>query len=102
MFGRDRALELLRSVLDLVEADEAEATLLVEDQALTRFANNTIHQNVAQRNTRLAVRAVVDGGIGQALTNRLDAGGRRRVAARAAALARLQGPDPDSPGLPAG
>jgi PmbA protein len=102
MYGRDQALELLRTVLALVPADEAEATLLFEDQALTRFANSAIHQNVAQRNTRLAVRAVVDGGVGLAHTNRLDADGQRWVAEQAAAIARLQPSDPDFPGLPAG
>ena len=102
MFGRDRALELLRAVLTLVAADEAEATLYVEDQALTRFANNRIHQNVAQRNARLAVRAVVNGGVGMAVTNQLDAEGQGRVAAQAAAIARFQPPDADFPGLPAG
>jgi PmbA protein len=102
MYGRDRALELLQAVLALVPADEAEATLLFEDQALTRFANSAIHQNVAQRNTRLAVRAVVDGGVGLAHTNRVDAEGQRWVAEQAAAIARLQPPDPDFPGLPPG
>ena len=99
MYGPDRALELLQRVLALVAADEAEATLLVEDQALTRFANNAIHQNVAQRNARLAVRAVVEGGVGVALTNRLDPEGQRWVAEQAASIARIQGADPDFPGL---
>jgi PmbA protein len=102
MYGHDRALELLHTVLDQVPADGAEATLLLEDQALTRFANNTIHQNVAQHNVRLAVRAVIEGGIGIALTNRIDEEGQRRVATQAAAMARLQLPDPDFPGLPTG
>ena len=100
MYGPDRALELLQKVLALVLADEAEATLLAEDQALTRFANNAIHQNVAQRNARLAVRAVVEGGVGVALTNHLDPEGQRWVAERAASNARLQSADPDFPGLP--
>lgn len=102
MFGRDRAFELLADLLTMVPADQAEATLLVEDQALTRFANNAIHQNVAQRNLRLAVRAVVKGGVGQALTNRLDADGLRWVADQAAGSARFQPPDPHFPGLPTG
>ena len=102
MYGLDRALELLQTVLPLVPADEAEATLLVEDIALTRFANNVIHQNVVQRNTRLAVRAVVSGGVGLAVTNRLDGDGQRWAAEQAAAIARLQPPDPEFPGLPAG
>jgi predicted Zn-dependent protease len=102
MYGRDRALELLKDVLDRVPADEAEAALIVEDQALTRFANSTIHQNVAQRNVRLAVGAIVDGGLGVAVTNRLDAEGQRQVAEQAAALARVQPPDPEFPGLSPG
>ncbi|MBN1136046.1 MAG: TldD/PmbA family protein [Anaerolineae bacterium] len=100
--GREQALDLLADVLRLTPADEAEATLLVEDQALTRFANSAIHQNVIQYNARLAVRAVVNGGVGLALTNRLDGEGRRWAAEQAAALARLQPPDPEFPGLPAG
>lgn len=102
MYGHDRALELVNNVLHSVAADEAEVTLLVEDQALTRFANNAIHQNVAQRNVRLAVRAVIDGGVGMALTNRTEEEGQRWVAEQAAATARLQSADPDFPGLPAG
>jgi predicted Zn-dependent protease len=102
MFGRDRALELLTHMLNIVPADEVEATLLIEDQALTRFANNVIHQNVAQHNIRLAVRAVVEGGVGMALTNQLDADGQHWVAAQAAARASLQPPDSGFPGLPAG
>lgn len=100
--GREQALELLADLLRLAPADEVEATLLVEDQALTRFANSAIHQSVIQSNARLAVRAVVNGGVGLALTNRLDREGRRWVAEQAAALARLQPPDPEFPGLPAG
>ncbi len=102
MYGKDRALELLRKVLALVPADEAEATLLIEDQALTRFANSAIHQNVAQQNARLVVCAVVNGGVGVAITNRLDDQGWHWVAQQAAASARLQPPNPAFPGLPQG
>ena len=80
MVGRDRALQLLYRVLALVPADQAEATLFVQDHALTRFANNSIHQNVARKDARLAVRAVVDGRVGAATTNVLDEEGQRRAA----------------------
>jgi PmbA protein len=102
MYGQDRALDLLQSVLDLVPSDQAEATLFLEDQALTRFANSTIHQNVAQRNSRLLVRAVVNGGVGVALTNRLDEEGQHWVAEQSAAIARMQPPDADFCGLAKG
>lgn len=102
MYGSDQSLALLHSVQSLVPADETEVLLLVEDQALTRFANSAIHQNVAQRNAKLAVRAVVGGRTGLAVTNRLDPEGQRWVAEQAAKTARLQPADPDFPGLPSG
>jgi PmbA protein len=102
MVGREHALELLHDTLAMAmrlrhAADGAEATLIVDDQALTRFANNTIHQNVAQCGARLALRAMVDRGaeghgVGIAVTNRLDAEGRRRLVENAVAMARLQTP----------
>ena len=102
IYGREHALELLHDTLAMAmrlrhAADAAEATLIVDNQALTRFANNTIHQNVAQSDTRLAVRAVVDHGAGRqgvgiAVTNRLDAEGRRRLVEDAVAMARLRAP----------
>ena len=51
--------------------------------ALTRFANNTIHQNVAERERALSVRPVIGSRTARASTNRLDPdsirarGGRR-------------------------
>ncbi len=63
-------------------------------QALTRFANNTIHQNVAERSGFLSVRALIEGRTARASTNRLDEEGIRHAAEQAIAIARLQAPDP--------
>jgi len=63
--------------------------------ALTRFANNTIHQNVADRSGYLSVRALIDGRTARATTNRLDRDGIKRVVEQAIAIARLQEPDPE-------
>jgi PmbA protein len=63
--------------------------------ALTRFANNTIHQNVAERSGYFSVRALVDQRTARASTNRLDAEGIRRVVEEAITLTRLQTPDPE-------
>jgi PmbA protein len=63
--------------------------------ALTRFANNTIHQNVAERGGHISVRALVDGRTARANTNRFDPESIRRVTREAIAIARLQAPDPD-------
>jgi predicted Zn-dependent protease len=74
---------------------EVEAIVAGGDDALTRFANNAIHQNVAARDVNLSVRPVIDGRTARATTNRLDPEGIRNVVAEAVAIARLTAPDPD-------
>src|SRR5262245_54400400 len=74
---------------------EIEAIVTTEDQSLTRFANNVIHQNVAERTTHLSVRPVIEGRTARATTNRIDREGIRNVVAEAIAITRLTEPDPD-------
>jgi len=83
-------------VLALSEADETEVTIEAESDALTRFANNTIHQNVAEERLEISVRAVVDGRTARATTNKSDEESLRRATAAALELARHQ---PKNPGL---
>ena len=59
-------------VIQLSEADETEVSIHLTSDALTRFANNTIHQNVAERSLSISVRAVVDGRTARATTNKID------------------------------
>ncbi len=75
---------------------EVEAILTSGDQALTRFANNAIHQNVAESATNLSVRARIEGRTARASTNRLDAQSIRDVVEDAIALTRLTEPDAES------
>ncbi len=99
----DRAhSELFEQVLAAARAlgvVEIEAIASEETQALTRFANNAIHQNVAERSTQLSVRPVIEGRTARATTNRLDPEGIRTVVAEAIAITRLTEPDPDLPPL---
>jgi PmbA protein len=78
---------------------DVEAIFAGETSALTRFANNAIHQNVSERAASLSVRAVLDGRTARATTNRLDREGIRRAVEEAVALARLTEPDADLPAL---
>src|ERR1700675_3077850 len=78
------------------DADETEIEIDATVDALTRFANNTIHQNVAEHTLGISVRAVVDGRTARATTNKTDEESLRRVAAAAAKLALHQ---PKIPGL---
>jgi predicted Zn-dependent protease len=78
---------------------DLEVILSGEDAALTRFANNAIHQNVAERNTLISVRPVIDGRTARASTNRRDPDAIRAVVAEAIAITRLTEADPDLPPL---
>jgi predicted Zn-dependent protease len=78
---------------------EIEAMVAGCDEALTRFANNAIHQNVAERTTQLSVRPVIDGRTARASTNRLSRDAIREVVAEAIAITKLTEPDPDLPPL---
>jgi predicted Zn-dependent protease len=83
-------------VLKLSDADETEVEIGATTDALTRFANNTIHQNVAEHTLAISVRAVVDGRTARATTNKTDDESLRRAAAAAVSLARNE---PENPGL---
>src|SRR5581483_3109427 len=69
---------------------DVEATIAAGAHALTRFANNTIHQNVAERTSYLSVRAVIDGRTARATTNAMDAASIRAVVEQAIAITKLQ------------
>jgi PmbA protein len=95
MLTRQRAEEIFKKVLKWSTADETEAIVSSTDYSLTRFANNTIHQNMAEQGTSLSVRAAVDHRTARASTNKFDEPSIRAVCERALTLARLQPPDPD-------
>jgi len=82
-------------VLKLSEADQTEVEIGAATDALTRFANNTIHQNVAEQTLGISVRAVVDGRTARASTNKTDDDSLRRAAATAVSLARNEPRNPD-------
>jgi predicted Zn-dependent protease len=70
-------------------------------ESLTRFANNTIHQNVSELSRHASVRIVENQRTARASTNRLDADGLREVVEQAIAIARCSEPDPELLPLPA-
>ena len=82
-------------VLKLSDADETEVEISTHTDALTRFANNTIHQNVAEQTLSISVRTVINGSTARASTNKTDEESLRRVIAAAASLAKNQPKNPD-------
>jgi predicted Zn-dependent protease len=95
MLTRQKAEEIFKKVQKWSTADETEALMGSISYSLTRFANNTIHQNVAEEDHSLSVRAVVGHRMARASTNDLREESIREVCERALALARLQPADPD-------
>jgi predicted Zn-dependent protease len=94
----DSAEAIFGQVVDAARAGgvtEVEAILASDTSALTRFANNAIHQNVSERNTQLSVRAVAGGRSARASTNRLDREAIRGVVEQAIAITRLTESDPE-------
>jgi PmbA protein len=89
------------ALLACKEATQAEVLLSASDEALTRFANNTIHQNVAERNSSLQVRVVFGRRIGVARANSLEASAVRQAAASACTIAQFSEENPDFVSLPA-
>jgi len=94
-FSRQRAQEIFERVLKYSTADETEALISSTASALTRFANNIIHQNVSEEAASLSVRVVSEGRMARASTNKFDDASIRRLCEDALALARLLPPDPE-------
>ena len=100
LYGETEARRLLDKVLAMSRADQTEAVFWSNDSALTRFANNVIHQNVAERQASITVRAVSGKRVGVASANDLSIRGLRKVVERAELIARYQVENPDFVSLP--
>jgi PmbA protein len=99
MIEEKDARKLTESILMRCKGNPAEVTLLFNDAALTRFANNIIHQNVAERDAEVTLRYFIGKQIGTASTNRVDGAGLDELVERAEANAKTSPADPNYPGL---
>jgi PmbA protein len=88
--AREEFERIAERVFKFSQADETEVAIDATTDALTRFANNTIHQNVAERGISISVRAVVDGRTARVSTNKTDDESLARAAGSAESLARFQ------------
>jgi len=95
MLTQDQAADIFARIRKHSTADEVEVIFYGGKSALTRFANNVIHQNVAEENYGVSVRMVFGGKTARASTNRLDEESLQRVVKASETLARLQQSDPD-------
>src|SRR5579863_275294 len=95
MLTQEQAADIFDRIKKISSADEVEVLFSDGKFALTRFANNIIHQNVAEENHTVSVRTVFAGRTARASTNKFDDDSLRRIVESSESLAKLQHPDPD-------
>jgi PmbA protein len=97
----ERALrDATETALRAARGDEAEALVLARNLALTRFANNEIHQNMVIASADLRIRVALGTRVASVWTNRLDPEGLSAAAREASELAAISPENPQWPGLP--
>jgi PmbA protein len=95
MLTREQAADIFDRVKKFSSAEAVEVLFSGGRFALTRFANNTIHQNVSEENHVISVRTVFDGRTARAITNKFDNESLRQAVQASERLARVQHADPD-------
>ncbi|HYX53742.1 MAG TPA: TldD/PmbA family protein [Candidatus Limnocylindrales bacterium] len=95
MVDQARAGEIFQRIKKFASVQEVETIFSSTDFSLTRFANNTIHQNVSELNEQVSIRVALDGKTARATTNRFDDDSLKRAVQAAESMARVQDPDPD-------
>ena len=93
MLDQARAQQIFDKVKKLSSVDEVEVIFSSTDYSLTRFANNTIHQNVSELNEIASIRVAFDGKTARATTNRFDDESLKRAVQAAESMAKVQEPD---------
>jgi PmbA protein len=97
--NRQELLDLADTVLDAVGHDGAEVRIVEHQSALTRFARNRIHQNVAETSLHMRLRVIRDDRVGIArIRGDMEDGPQRLV--QAAEAARRLAPATDVIPLP--
>ena len=100
MLTKERASELFGIVRKYSAADETELIISGGRSSLTRFANNSVTQNVSEENYVLSVRVSLGQRTARATSNKFDDESIKRVVEAATALAKVQEPDPELLSMP--
>jgi len=95
MLTKEQAADIFDRIRRFSSADEVEVLFNGARFALTRFANNTIHQNVEDENNVASIRTNFGGRTARSSANQFDDESLRRAVAASENLAQVQEPDPD-------
>ncbi len=100
MLGESRLAEIAQRVLREAKADQTEVMVAGTDSHLTRFAVNTIHQNVSETDVTVRVRSILGRKTGVASGNELSEAGLRKLVRSAETVAGFQEENPELGSLP--
>jgi PmbA protein len=100
VLGEKRLGEIAERVLREAKADQTEVMVTTNDSYLTRFAMNTIHQNVSESDATVRVRVIADQKTGVATGSDLCASGLKKLVDTAEMIAGFQKKNPRSSSLP--
>jgi predicted Zn-dependent protease len=95
MLDQTQAQNIFDKIKKYSSVAEIEVIFSSTDYSLTRFANNTIHQNVSELNEAASIRVAFDGKTARSSTNRFDDDSLKRAVQAAETMARVQESDPD-------
>lgn len=95
MLSKGKAADIFDRVCRFTSADEVEVLFSGARFALTRFANNSIHQNVEDENCVASIRTNFGGRTARATANQFDDESLKRAVEASESLARVQVADPD-------
>jgi len=95
MLSKEQAGDIFDRIRRFSPADEVEVNFSGARFALTRFANNAIHQNVEDENLVASIRTNFEGRTARATANQFDDASLKRAVEASEALARVQEKDPD-------
>ncbi|NIM46794.1 MAG: hypothetical protein GTN40_01385 [Candidatus Aenigmarchaeota archaeon] len=104
MVGEKKLKSQALYALSCSKANQTEVVLFCTNSNLTRFANNTIHQNTNVENIWVSVRSVLDSKkgkkVGVASANVFDKNSIKEVVFKSNEIAKFQKPDPHFKSLP--
>src|SRR4030088_85240 len=94
MLTKEKAADVFDRIRRLSSADEVEAIFSDSRFALTRFANNIIHQNVEEENSIVSIRTNFGGRSARATANQFDDESLLRAVEASESLANVAAPHP--------
>ena len=100
MIGKSKLKAITDTILSEARADQTEVVVVGQDLALTRFAANSIHQNVSETDVSVRVRSVAGKRIGVASSNDVSEESLKKLVRKAETIASFQQENPDFGSLP--